>query len=292
MAAQLTANIAVLAAGYILIGVSFGLVYRVYRFLNVGHAIPYVAAPYVVFALQGLWDMPVWLAAGMALLAAGVLGTLLDQILFRTLRRRQAASSVLLMASLGAYIVFENLVALIFGNDVQSLRPGATVQSIGWFGAVLTSAQLVVVGGAALVMLVVLVTLRFTLFGVCYRSVACNPALARTIGMNSERVYLKTAAFGAVLAGLAGILISNDTHMEPTMGLQALLMGIVVVIVGGREELAGCIPAALVIATTQTLSAWQSSGQWHAAIAFLMLLVFLVFRPQGFFGHPLKKAGI
>jgi len=131
--------------------------------------------------------------------------------------------------------------------------------------------------------------LRYTIIGKAMRAVANDKVLARVSGIDSERVILYTFAMGSALAGIAGILVAFDVDMSPTMGMKALMMGVVTVIVGGVGSVPGIAAGALLLGIAQHLGVWKIGTQWQDAIAFGILLVFLVFRPQGFLGKKVKK---
>ena len=124
------------------------------------------------------------------------------------------------------------------------------------------------------------------------RAVANNAQLSDISGLNSDRVIFWTFAIGSGLAGIAGILISFDVDMTPTMGMNALLMGVVAVIIGGVGSVPGVVLGALLLALAQHIGLWYLSSQWQDAIAFVILLIFLLFRPQGFLGRKIKKAEV
>jgi len=127
---------------------------------------------------------------------------------------------------------------------------------------------------------------------VAMRALAANPELARVVGMDADRVVLYTFLVGSALCGAAGVLISLDIDMTPTMGLSALLMGVVAAIAGGIGSLPGAALGALLLALAQHLGVWKIPSQWQDAIAFAVLLVFLVFRPAGVFGARLRKVRV
>ncbi len=125
------------------------------------------------------------------------------------------------------------------------------------------------------------------------RAVANDPWLANATGIESDRVILFTFAIGSALAGFAGILISLDIDMTPTMGLNALMMGVVAVIVGGSgRPIPGVLLGALLLGLAQHLGVWKISSQGQDAIAFAILLIFLLFRPQGFLVRKIEKTEI
>jgi branched-subunit amino acid ABC-type transport system permease component len=134
--------------------------------------------------------------------------------------------------------------------------------------------------------------LKYTKKGQAIRAVAIDPELARVSGIESDRVILSTFALGSAMAGVAGILVALNVDMTPTMGMNALLMGVVAVIIGGIESIPGIALGALFLGMAQHLGAWNVGSQWQEAIAFAILLIFLLFRPQGFLGKKVKTATV
>ena len=122
------------------------------------------------------------------------------------------------------------------------------------------------------------------------RAVANDSELARVAGIESDKIILLTFALGSALAGIAGILVALDVDMTPTMGMNALMMGVVAVIIGGVGSIPGIALGALLLGMAQHLGVWFISSQWQDAIAFVILLLFLLFRPQGFLGKKVKTA--
>jgi len=119
-------------------------------------------------------------------------------------------------------------------------------------------------------------------------AVASDPDLARAVGIDIEGIYLWTIGLGSALAAIAGILTSYDVDMSPTMGMQPLMMGVVATIIGGNTLL-GMAGGALLLGMTQHLNVIWLSSKWQDAIIFAILILFLLFRPQGFLGKPLRK---
>jgi branched-chain amino acid transport system permease protein len=112
------------------------------------------------------------------------------------------------------------------------------------------------------------------------------------VGINVEQIVVVAFAAGSALAGIAAILVSLDTDLRPTMGFNALLMGVVAAIVGGVGSIPGALMGGLLLGMAQHLGVWKLSTEWQDAIAFCILLIFLVFRPQGFFGLPLRRTAV
>lgn len=94
----------------------------------------------------------------------------------------------------------------------------------------------------------------------------------------------------ADIVGLAGILVAIDVNMNPTMGMNALMVGVVVVLVGGMGSIPGVVLGALFLASAQHLGVWVIGSQWQDAIAFVILVAFLFIKPEGFMGKRIRKA--
>ena len=199
---------------------------------------------------------------------------------------------VLLLASLGMYIVLQNTISMVFGDDTKSIRSGIVREGLPVFGARITPIQVVIICTSIVLVLLTALWLKKSRMGKAMRAVANDAELAQISGIDSDRVVLWTFGVGSALAGVAGILVALDVDMTPTMGMNALMMGVVAVIIGGVGSIPGVAMGALLLGLAQHLGVWKISSQWQDAIAFIILFVFLLFRPQGFLGRKVKKAEV
>lgn len=290
MLLQLIANGVAIGAGYLIVALGFALIYKVARFFHFAHAIIFTSCPYfAVWLRNGTYSLGAYSFAAAVVLAAAM-GCLMEVLVFAPLRRRGASPLVHLLASVGLYVVLQNALSLVAGDHTQSLRlqqiqPGHQV-----FGIVLTNAQITaIVAGGILLNLTAFITSR-TQFGKQMRAVADDSELASVVGVHATSVRLLTFALGSALAGCAGIVVALDIDMTPTMGMDALLMALVAVIVGGVKNSWGIALGALFLALAQSLGVWKTDSRWQSLIAFVIMVVFLLVRPQGFLGKSLKRA--
>ena len=130
----------------------------------------------------------------------------------------------------------------------------------------------------------VAVFMKRTATGRAMRAMANDQELARIVGVQTDRVLLASFALGSALSGVAGILIALDVDMTPTMGLRSLMMGVVAVVIGGTGSIPGVMLGALLLGMSQHLGAAAIGAQWQDTIAFVILSLFLLFRPTGFMG--------
>jgi len=289
---QLLINSLIAASVYTLVAVSFSLIYSTTRFFHFAHAVIFTAGAYFTYLYHILLGLPLILAVILSVAASAVLGSLIELYIYRPLRKTKATSMVLLLASLGINIVLQNVISMMFGDDTKSIRTGDVVEGLNILGGRITPIQILIICTGILLVVLVAVFLKRTKTGRAMRAVANDPELADISGVESSGVILRTFAFGSALAGVAGILVALDVDMTPTMGMNALMMGVVAVIVGGAGSITGVALGALLLALAQNFGVWKISSQWQDTIAFVILLIFLLLRPQGFLGRKVKKAAI
>ncbi|MGO9200783.1 MAG: ABC transporter permease subunit, partial [Limisphaerales bacterium] len=134
--------------------------------------------------------------------------------------------------------------------------------------------------------------LRWANIGLKILAVADSAELAFTLGVSKDSVILAACCLGSGVAALTGILIAFDVQMTPTMGMRPLMMGIVVVIVGGSDSILGIALAALLLGSAQQFAAWWLPAQWQDCVAFVILVLSLVVKAQGFLSNLLWKAKV
>lgn len=289
---QLAANIIIIASTTLLVGLGFALIYRTTCFFHFAHGIVFASGAYLAFFLNNRNGLALAYAIPVAVVLTSALGCLIEVTIYRPLRRKSSSPLVLLLASLGIYIVLQNAISMAFGDDTKSIRPNMVAEGINFFGAAITPVQIITVIISISLLTAVMMLLKKSTIGTALRAVANDPVLANISGIDSDRVILWTFAIGSALAGVAGILVALDVDMTPTMGMNALMMGIVAMIIGGVGSIPGIVLGALLIGFAQNFGAWWLSSQWQDAIVFAILLVFLLFRPQGFLGRKVKKAAV
>ena len=289
---QVAINAVVASSTILLLALGFALIFGTTRFFHFAHAAVFVVSAYAAYAGETLLGMPMG-AACVAAMAVGVmLGCVLELGIYRPLRRRRASALILLLASMGLYIVLQNSVSMIFGDDAKMLHSGVVEEGFAVLGARITPISLLIVCVSVASVIGVAVLSSKTGLGRAMRAVADDTELARIRGIRADRVILATFAIGSGLAAVAGILTALDVNMRPTMGMSALMLAIVAVIIGGVSSIGGIVLGSLFLAVAQQVAIWQLGSQWQDAVAFAMLLVFLLARPQGIFGKPLRKAQV
>lgn len=297
---QLIINGIIAGSIYALIALGFTVIYRTVKFFHFAHGIVYTVGAYLAYTIVnsilvnsqssmgngysstgiGYWV----LAVLVGVIGAGVLGVGIDRLVYRPLRERKASNLIFLLASFGVFIFMQNLIQLIYGAQILTIRTGPVKEGHHFLGAVITDIQIIILVTSCLLSVSLFLFLKKTKPGKAMRAVSDNPVAANVVGINPEKIILYSFALGSALAGVAGILISLETNIEPTMGFSAILKGIIASIIGGIGSIPGAVLGGFFLGLAENLGIWKIQAGWKDAIAFGILIIFLLFRPGGIMG--------
>jgi branched-chain amino acid transport system permease protein len=272
---------------YALMAVGFALIYNTTRIFHIAQGASYVAAAYFCQLLAVAWGWSIAPAAAAAVVLTAGLGIAMEILVYRPLEQRKGSLLVSMLSSIGLYIAIVNTFSLAFGNSTQLLSVGLQ-RTVRIGSAILTSVQLEQVLVALLVLPVLLLTIGLTPLGRAIRAVRDNPLLAEIAGVDRGLVRIAVFAFGSALAGIAAILSALDVGIDPYAGMPALLVAAVGMIIGGLGSFRGAALGGLLLGLFQSAVIWIGGARWADAVIFAMLIVFLLFRPQGFVGGGLR----
>jgi len=267
-----------------LTALGFALVYNTTRVFHIAHGAVYVVSAFACYLLvsqAGLGAIP---AVFVTVVLAALCGTGIEAGVYAPLWRSRASQMASLLSSLGIYIVVVAAISMRFGSATQVVS--LAVESTYRFGSVvLTRMQLIQVSASLLCCSALVLVLRKSQFGRMVRCIRDNPQLSAAMGINTERIRLLVVAVGSGLAAVAATLTMLDVGINPYDGMPALLAAAVAVIIGGAGTFEGPIAGAFLLGILRSLVIWKTSAQWTDALAFALLLAFLVLRPQGLFGR-------
>ncbi len=268
-------------ATYALFAVGLTMVYGTFRFINFAHGelIAWGAYGLLLFMLPPLsLSFAAALAPALALSAIIALGT--ERIAFRPLRKKAAVT--ILIASIGASYVLRSALQLAFGGDLKSY-PVAFEGTVDLMGVRVTHVQIAMVAAAAASFAALHWLLRKTRIGKYMRAFANNPDLAAIYGLPLAAVRIAVWVLGAGLAALGGVLVGLDSNLDPFMGLSGLIKAFAAVLIGGPGNVFGALIGGLLIGTAENLSTAVISPGYKDFIAFAIIFLLLLFRPQGLF---------
>ncbi len=281
---QFLANGIIAGAVYSIVALGFGLIYNTSKTFHIAHGAVYTTAAYFFYLFYRILSLPLGVSLSFGLIAGVLLGVLIEILVYQPLYNRKAPSGVLLISSIGIYIFIVNLIAMSFGNETKVLSPG--IAKTYQFGSViLTSIQIIELFTFVGIMLIYLVLLKKTNLGKSLRALAENPTLLSVFGIEPRRLMIIVFAVGSLLAGVSSCLVALDVGIDPNVGMAALLVSAVSVIIGGVGIFEAAAIGGFTISIIQNLAVWKFSARWQEAITFILLILFLLFRPQGILGR-------
>ncbi len=266
----------ILALGAIGVSMIFGIL----RFANFAHGDMMTMGAYMAFFLVVGLHWPIWLAVVPAAIGAALVCVVIDRLFYRRLRR--IAPVILLISSFGTGLILRSLVQIIWGPDNQVYRSGISIP-FRVQGVVIAPDSLWVITGAVICVVLVHLFLSHTKMGKAMRAMSDNMDLALVSGIPAERVIFWVWIAGGSLAAVAGILLGMDTQLHPTMGYRVLLPIFAAAILGGIGRPYGAIAGALVISIAMQFSTLVLSPAYQPAVAFGIMVLVLIFRPEGIF---------
>lgn len=284
---QLLLNGLVNASIYSLLAVGFGLVFRSLRLLHIAFGAIYIIGSYTLYAGINSAGLPMMVSLFLGLVMAGGVGVLMDRSVYLPLQQAGGGGGVLLIASLGIYIFVLNFIALIFGNEVKILSEGVE-PSFSFGSLLLTRIQILqfVIGWSIIV--IFWIATRKNRFIKAMWAMGETPDLILVLGLPYKLMRFALFGISSLFAATASMLVTLDVGIDPHVGMSALLTGAVAVLVGGVNVFWGWVGGAVLLALLESIAVWQFSAKWNDLITFGMLIVVLLFRPQGLFS-PKKR---
>jgi branched-chain amino acid transport system permease protein len=277
---------AVLLAGlYATMAYGLGLIYGVLRVVNLAHGGVIMAGAYLGWILFVTLGIDPYLAIPVVVAASFALGVVLYRLLVRHLPRGAAGGPASLLLLFGVWLVLRNVAYLLFTGNDQAIRTAYSTRSLAFLGTRVSVNRVAVLGVAVAAPLLLHLFLTRTYAGRAIRAVAQNPASCTLVGVDVERVYTLTFGLGTALAGLAGLLSATIFSFNPAFGSGELLKSFVVVVLGGLGNVLGTGLAALILALVEVFAIVVLPSYLTGAVGFVMLVLVLVLRPGGLFGH-------
>jgi len=280
---QYLGNGLVLGAIYALMAAGLTLVFGYMGVVNFAHGEFYMIGAYLAYTVTSIMGWPFGAGLLVAALGAAALGLVINWGILEPLRR-YATLEMPMLATIGLAIMLPN-VAIILWNPVpkssDSPVPGSSL-NLGIMR--LSTESLFVIVMALLFILVSHVFITRTRVGLTKRGTFQDSTASWLMGVNVTRIYVLTFAFGAVLAALAGVLISTIFQVTPSMGGLATAKSFVVVILGGLGSFPGAVVGGLLLGLVESLGAGYISAGYKDTFGLLVLIAVLLMRPQGIFG--------
>ena len=277
--------------------VGLSITYNVLRFANFAQGEVLAVGAYVSLALVSLMGVGIGrlgpISLGWPLLGSMVFSMLVtcllvlgvDWVLFRILRQKQASRITFIIAAFGVSMMVRNVITLIAGGDqlFYSFYIPKAIKIME--GVKILPDDLLILFITLISVISLHVFLNRSTMGKKMRAVAENPALAMVSGINIERVFKWSWILGASLAAVAGTLHAHITQLDPEMGFELILPMFAALVVGGVTNVYGAVLGGLLIGLSESFAVAGGGAAYRGAISFMILILVLVFRPQGILGE-------
>lgn len=280
---QLLGNGLVQGAVAVLYAACFGFVYRSFRVFHIAMGAQFVFACYAFYTCAAVCKLPLVVSVPAVLVLSAAFAALIECAVYRPFVQKRCSSGVVMIASLGVMIVLENVVALIYGNEVKTIS-NQLEPSAAFAGLRFTRIQLLQFFVGLGVFAAVGAAVRYGKWFKALWAMGDQPELLPVLGLPVRWLRLGVMMLGGVLVAIPAMLISWDIGMDPHVGMHYLLLGSVAVFFGGVDRYWAWGAGAMLLAALQSLAVWKFSVQWTDLVTFGVLIFVLLFRPQGLFG--------
>jgi branched-chain amino acid transport system permease protein len=272
------------SAIYALVGIGIVLIFKATGTINFAHGDVLMVAGYVAYVLRVSLHEPYAIAVIGAVAASFVLGILTERIAFRPLVNANTISLVL--ATVGLSFILKGFGRLVWGGlgDYLSFPSPIANDPIFFGDIIIIPQQLIVIGGAALVITGFAVFFRYTRLGRMMRATADNRRAALLVGIRVDRVHLRAFAVGGALAGAAAVLMAPITLLYPDIGFPLFIKGFAAAVFGGLDSLPGTLLGAIAIGVIEALAGGYLGSDFLDISAFLVIMIVLLVRPRGLLG--------
>ena len=280
---QLIVNGIVLGSIIALAAIGLTMVYGVLNFANFSHADFMAFGAYIAFVLNVALGLNIILSFFIAIAIAGALGVLLDFLVWKPMRRKNADLVSLVIISIGLSLIVRNAIIFIWGGSTRNFDLPVQ-RGIEMLGVTITHNQLIGLGTAILFMVLVHFFLKNTKMGKAMRAISDDINLARISGIDSDKVIMWMWFIGMGLAAVAGILYGLETTIRPNMGWFLILPMFAAVILGGIGNPYGAMVGGMVIGLSQELSMLILPSEYKMGVSLGIMILVLLFKPKGLFG--------
>jgi branched-chain amino acid transport system permease protein len=266
----------------VLMALGLTIIFGLLDVINMAHGEFYAIGAYVGLALLGA-GLSFWWALALTPLLMAAMGYVTERGLVQRVFHHKDRHTLTLLLTFGVGVVLEDLLKIVFGANplrIEAPISGAT-ELMGLF---FPNYRLFLMLAGGLVIAAVWIVVFRTPLGAVVRAAAFDRHMTASLGVPVQRVYASTFAFGVALAGLSGVLLAPVYSVFPTMGRDFVFMAFSVVIIGGMGSIKGAVIAGLVLTQIQSISSLYISPVWSDPLLFSIMVLVLMWRPQGLFG--------
>ena len=269
---------------YGLVGIGFCVIFNSSGIVNFAQGAFVMLGGILTFVFQQDVHLPLPLAAIAAVAVTAACGAAFQICVVRPLHRRQTAVFIVMLATLALSIIVENTVLHTVGDQPVSFAPFTPGEPLTLGPVVIDRQILWMVGGSLLLVLVLRLVYRFTLFGKAMKACAINPEVASVLGIPVQRMIAYSFALSAGFGAIGGILITPTQYTAYHIAVPFSVTGFIAAVIGGLGNPLGAFVGGVIVGVLQAYAVLFFSAGYKDIVAFSVLLIFLFLRPAGLFG--------
>ena len=276
-----------LAAGavYASLALALVMIYRATDLVNFAQGEMAMISTYIAWMLVNV-GMPFWAAFSLTLVASFVGGMIIERIVIRPVENAPVLAAV--VVTIGLLLIFNALAGWLFTYTLQEFPSPFPDRTL--FGALMTTRDLGVIGVTLAMLVALFVFFRFTATGLAMRAAAQNPESARLCGIPVGRMLAIGWGLAAAIGAVAGIMVAPVLFLDPNMMGGVLLYAFTGALLGGITSPIGAVVGGLIVGVTENLvGAYLIASQLKLTVALALIVLVLVFRPNGLFGVAIVR---
>ena len=278
-----------LGSAYAVIAIGYTLIFSVLNIINMAHGEIFMFGAFVGLMLVTVFKVNIFVAILGAMVAGAIFGFILEAVALRPLRKKKVSHLAPLISTIGVSIFLESVALLIWGPQTRSFPNEFTGSLIDLQLFKISVIQIISLGTAVVLMILLNMLIRRTKVGKAIRATAESVETASLLGINTTRIISYTVMLASALGAAAGVLVGlSFDAIEPMMGISMSFKGLAVLILGGLGNITGAMAGGFILGVAEVLSVAYGASSYRDAVAFGLIIVLLFWRPQGLFGSKDK----
>ena len=274
---------------YALIALGYTMVYGIVKLINFAHGDIFMIGSFIGFYSITILNLGLFPALILSMVVCAIFGVLIERIAYKPLRN--ATRIAALITAIGVSLFIEN--GFIYIRGAQPVAyPGDVlpIKNIEWLGLTISSQSLSILGISITLMIILQLIVHKTKIGKAMRAVSLDYDAARLMGINVNNTISATFAIGSALAGAAGVIFGlYYIKIEPLMGIIPGLKAFIAAVLGGIGLIPGAMVGGLLLGLIESLVSAAGFSLWRDGVAFIVLILILIFRPSGLLGKNTKE---
>ncbi|MEH7353417.1 branched-chain amino acid ABC transporter permease [Neobacillus drentensis] len=274
---------------YALIALGYTMVYGIVKLINFAHGDVFMVGAFIGFYSITILDLGFFPALLISMAACAIFGVLIERIAYKPLRN--ATRIAALITAIGVSLFIEYGTIYIRGAQPEAYPNGIVpLKSLEIFGVKISGQSILILAVSIFLMIVLQFIVHKTKIGKAMRAVSHDMDAAKLMGINVNNTISATFAIGSALAGAAGVVFGMYyTKIEPLMGIIPGLKAFVAAVLGGIGIIPGAMAGGLLLGVIEALVSATGGSLWRDAVAFIVLILILIFRPAGLFGKNVRE---